>query len=239
MRLVPGVLYLPPVTKTVRVPSAFRPLFERAEDQVSTMFSRLSMEPERGAIHIDQDRYVLMRAESLYLAWFETMAAGLGAEAAYDFIYNTARAIGRADAESFAQRLNVIDGVEKLSAGPVHFAHAGWALVHIIDDSSPSPDRDYFLHYVHPNTFESEVLELHSRTLAAPGCYFSAGYSSGWCSAAFGLEVHGREIQCVRAGGGACEFVMGVADRLDELAERACESCAVPRTPSSPSPPRT
>ncbi len=135
-------------------------------------------------------------------------------------MYNTARAIGRADCKAFCERLGVTDGVARLASGPLHFAHAGWAFVTIHDDSAPAPNDSYFLHYDHPNTFESEVLAKRGRKVDAPACLFSAGYSAGWCSEAFQLEVHARELQCTACGHGRCQFIMAPADKLDGHASR-------------------
>jgi predicted hydrocarbon binding protein len=207
--------------KSVRVPPQFEPPFAQAEQHVEKLFSEFHRRPEQGTLHIGTERYVLMRAESLYLTWFDAMAETFGEDAAKDFIYGTAREIGRSDSNAFSERFGLTEGVERLSAGPVHFAHAGWAFVDIQDDSVPARDDAYFLHYFHPNTFESETAQKRGRKLAHPGCWFSAGYSAGWCSAAFGVEVHGREIQCLAAGGDACEFIMTVRDKLDEGEARA------------------
>jgi hypothetical protein len=201
--------------KFVRVPAAFEPVFARAEAFVERLFATMRREPERGTLHIGEDRYVLVRAESLYLTWFDAMSESFGDEAARQFIYNTAREIGRTDSRVFAERLALSDGLDRLSSGPVHFAHAGWAFVDILPDSAPATDERYFLHYYHPNTFEAEVVRQKGRRLERCGCFFSAGYSAGWCSEAFGLEVHGRELRCVGAGEDECEFIMAPFDRLD------------------------
>jgi hypothetical protein len=198
-----------------RVPEPFRPIFEKAEIFVQRLFSNVVRKPEQGTIHIGDERYVWIRCESLYLSWFERMAAAFGEEAARDFIYNTAREIGHSDSEAFATRMHVRVGVERLAAGPIHFAHAGWALVDILADSAPATDDTYFLHYYHPNTFESEVSRKRGQKANSCICHFSAGYSSGWCSSAFGIEVHGREIRCTARGDDACEFIMAPLDNLD------------------------
>lgn len=203
-----------------RVPEPFKPIFDKAETYVDKLFSDVVRKPEEGTIHIGGQRYVLVRCESLYLTWFDSMAASFGEEPAREFIYNTAREIGRSDSKEFAARLGVPKGVEALAAGPIHFAHAGWAFVDILGDSAPATDNNYFLHYYHPNTFESEVIKARGRKSDACGCYFSAGYSAGWCSEAFGLEVHGREIRCIARGESNCEFIMAPADRLAEHAKR-------------------
>ena len=201
---------------SVRVPAPMRPAFELAEALVKSKFEDLELDPSQGTIHVGGERYVLVRADSFYLGWMSALRGTFGDEAASGFIYNTGREIGRSDSTSFSQRLALTDGVARLASGPVHFAHAGWAFVEIFEDSVPAVDDSFFLHYVHPNTFETEVLRargLHSSTCA---CLFSAGYSAGWCSEAFGVEVHAREITCLARGDSVCEFVMAPEGRLDE-----------------------
>ena len=206
--------------KSVRVPPHFEPPFARAESFVQTLFADFRREPDKGTLHVGGDRYVLMRAESLYASFFDALAETFGEEVARDFIYNTAREIGRSDSRTFSERLGLTDGVDRLSSGPVHFAHAGWALVDILDDSAPAMDDSYYLHYYHPNTFESEVLKKLGRQLTSCGCLFSAGYSAGWCSEAFRVEVHGREIRCLSRGDAVCEFIMGPSQRLNGYQQR-------------------
>lgn len=202
--------------KSVRVPKAFEPPFERAEPVVEGLFAQFERTPSEGTLRVGGERYVLVRAESLYLTWFESLAETFGGEAAQEFIYNTAREIGRSDSAAFSKKLGVTDPLDRLASGPIHFAHAGWALVDILDDSRPAPDESYYLHYNHPNTFESEVARKSGKRLERPGCLFSAGYSAGWSSEAYRVEVHGREVRCVAAGDERCEFVMAPANRLDE-----------------------
>jgi hypothetical protein len=206
--------------ESVRVPAPMQPLFEQAEIYVSKLFETLVRHPEKGTVHVGDERYVIMRADSLFLAWFTALEQTFGAEIARQFIYNTAREIGRADSIAFANKLGLTDPVAKLSCGPVHFAHAGWAFVDILDDSAPAPNEEYFIHYYHPNTFESEVLRRRGEHPKECACMFSAGYSAGWCSEAFGVELHGRELRCVARGEDNCEFIMACADRLDGHEQR-------------------
>jgi hypothetical protein len=206
--------------KSAHVPAAFLPPFEAAEPFVERLFGQFSREPDKGTVRVGGERYVLVRCESLYLAWFEAMADAFGEDAARQFIYNTAREIGRSDATAFSERMGVTDGVARLAAGPIHFAHAGWAFVDILDDSAPSPDDSYFLHYRHPNTFESEVVQARTGKVERATCLFSAGYSAGWCSEAFSIEVHGREISCTSCGDDHCEFIMAPSSKLAECEAR-------------------
>jgi predicted hydrocarbon binding protein len=206
--------------RTANVPEPFVPPFEKAEEYVSRLFEDFKRQPEKGTLHISGDRYVLVRCQSLYVAWFDAMAETFGEQTAREFIYNTAREIGRSDSAEFSKRLGVTDGVERLASGPVHFAHAGWAFVDILPDSAPAMDDTYYLHYYHPNTFESEVLASLGRKVERCACLFSAGYSAGWCSDAFGVEVHGREIRCTARGDDNCEFIMAPVAQLDAHEKR-------------------
>ena len=81
-------------------------------------------------------------------------------------------------------------------------------------------DDSYYLHYYHPNTFESKSRPSWDASSEACGCLFSAGYSAGWCSEAFRVEVHGREIRCLSRGDASCEFIMGPSHRLSEYEAR-------------------
>jgi predicted hydrocarbon binding protein len=202
--------------KSVCVPRHFEAPFEKAEAFVEKLFSRLERHPEEGTIRVGEQRYVLIRAESLYHTWFQSLAETLGEDVAAESLYKTARELGRSDSAAFSAELNLSDPLERLATGPVHFAYTGWAFVEILADSVPATDDCYFLHYFHPNTFESEVVVKLGRILDRCGCLFSAGYSSGWCSDAFRIEVHAREIRCVGRGDASCEFIMAPAAKLDE-----------------------
>lgn len=202
--------------KSVKAPEPFKPLFDVAEQYVEKLFTEYQRVPEKGSLYLGSERYVLVRAESMFAALFEQLEQTFGDEQAQEFIYNMARIIGKADSKAFSESRNLTDPNEKLSTGPVMFAHTGWALVDIYDDSRPSPDENYFLHYQHPNTFESEVYKKKQMSTEHPICYFSAGYSAGWCSEAYGLELHAREVQCTAAGSDRCEFIMAPFDKLDD-----------------------
>lgn len=203
---------------TVRVPAPFVPLFDDAERYVREYFDRLNRAPEKGTIHVGDQRYVLVRAESLTVGFLEAMRDVIGEEEALRFWYRMARIIGREDARAFCAERNLVDGPARLSTGPVHFAFAGWARVEIDDRSRPASDDTYYLEYTHPNTFESESWLKSKKGSARPVCVFSAGYSAGWCSESFHLEVDAREVTCLAAGGSECRFVMSPEGKLDGYA---------------------
>ncbi len=83
--------------KSVRVPPPFEPPFAKAETFVEKLFGDFERRPDRGTLHVGGERYVLMRADSLYTSWFDALRDAFGDDAAREFIYNTAREIGRSD----------------------------------------------------------------------------------------------------------------------------------------------
>ena len=177
-----------PVLSTVSVPEPMVPLFQQAQDYVSRYFDQRRFDPTQGTIEIFGQRYMLVRAASMSVEFFDQIMrlyADKGEPEALavarSLLFDVAHAIGAADARNFHDRLELSDPIEKLSAGPVHFAHAGWSFVDISDESRPSPDEDFFLLYDHPYSFESHSWLAKGKRSEAPVCIMNAGYSSGWC----------------------------------------------------------
>ena len=105
-----------------------------------------------------------------------------------------------ADARQFHSRMGVDDPIERLSAGPIHFAHSGWAYVEILPESSPSPDDDFVIMFDHPYSFESDSWLRAGKDADFPVCIMNAGYSSGWCEASFDTPLVASEILCKAKG---------------------------------------
>ena len=128
---------MPPL-KTVRVPDGIAAPFAEAEEVVSRYFRLRKDDPEHGTIEIAGERYVLLRAASLSVEFFALVQdlygpgrEGDADEFARNILYDLAHAVGRSDAQNFHARMGLSDPIARLSAGPVHFAHAGWAFVEI------------------------------------------------------------------------------------------------------------
>jgi signal transduction histidine kinase/CheY-like chemotaxis protein len=120
--------------------------------------------------------------------------------------------------------MGLVDPIAKLSAGPIHFAHAGWAFVDIFPESNPAPDETFALIYDHPYSFESDAWVRAGKIREAPACTMNAGYSSGWCEESFGLTLVSSEILCRAKGDPVCRFLMGHPDRISGLVERYLSS---------------
>jgi signal transduction histidine kinase/CheY-like chemotaxis protein/predicted hydrocarbon binding protein len=217
--------------KTVKVPENIEPIFAQMEPIVSSFFSSRIFKPEQGTIEIGDERYILVRGAALSVEFFafvkRLFGAGRETEAndfARNMLFDFAHAIGKSDAESFHAKMHLDDPISRLSAGPIHFAHTGWAFVDILPESNPSTDKDYYLIYDHPYSFEADAWLRHKRSSDTPVCIMNAGYSAGWCEASFGLSLVTVEILCRAAGDHTCRFIMAppetIADRVEQYAKR-------------------
>jgi predicted hydrocarbon binding protein len=216
------------VLKSVKVPAPMVPIFEEAEKFVDKYFDSFYSNKLEGKISISGERYILLNAKSLRVNFAKNLSEAMGLsddmaqDAADNFLYILARSIGREDAKRFAAKQQVADPVAKLAAGPISFNYTGWAFVDIFPESKPSPDKNYLLIYDHPYSFECDAyLSVKGAQSVKPVCVMNAGYSSGWCSESFGMELDAKEIMCKAKGDPACRFVMGVKEKLAGYAEWA------------------
>ncbi|MFC1634962.1 hypothetical protein ACFL5Z_08980, partial [Planctomycetota bacterium] len=142
---------------TVNVPEQFLPLFEKAQEYVGRYFGLKKEDPSKGTIEIFGERYILVRAASMSVDFFDTVMNLYRSEGkeeavniARSILFDIAHTVGKMDARNFHKKMSLDDPIEKLSAGPIHFSHTGWAFVDIFPESSPSPDENYCLIYDHP-----------------------------------------------------------------------------------------
>jgi PAS domain S-box-containing protein len=209
------------VLTSVRVPEAFAPIFEKAQEYVQRYFSGVRFSPEHGTIGIADERYVLVRAGSLSVEFFDVVR-GLygdtrdeGVSVAREILFDLAHAMGLADARVFAEKMGVTEPIDRLSAGPIHFAYAGWAFVDIHPESAPAPGDDYVLYYDHPYSMEADGWIAAGRVADFPVCVMNAGYSSGWCESSFGIPLVASEITCRAKGDPHCRFIMAPPHRIE------------------------
>ena len=208
---------------TVKVPKQFEPIFQKAQDYVNRYFKNRKEDPSKGTIEIFGERYILVRAASMSIDFFETIKnlyKDQGEEEAFNvarqLLFDIAHAIGKQDAKNFHKKMKLKDPIEKLSAGPVHFSHSGWAFVDIFAESRPAPDESFYLIYDHPFSFESDAWLRSGKKSDFPVCVMNAGYSSGWCEESFGLPLVASEIMCKARGDSACRFIMAHPSKIKQ-----------------------
>lgn len=210
-----------PSDRVVEVPPESRALFDQAADTLHRYFARVDVDPAQAKIAVESERYVLIRASALSVNFLDALAhlyADRGEREAIaigrGLLFDLAHTIGIHDARCMHEKLGHEGPLEKLSAGPVHFAYTGWAKVVIKPESQPSPDDDFCLVYEHPYSFEADSFIRAKRTTEGPVCIMGSGYSSGWCEESFGLELTAVEGTCRARGDRACAFVMAPPHRI-------------------------
>lgn len=205
------------------VPEQLLETFARAQNNVENYFNQIVMEPNQGKIMIAGNRYILVRADVLSTDFFDLIKTNYPSidndeifRAAGKSRYELSKVIGASDAKVFKEKMNLQDPIDRLAAGPIHFAYAGWARVNIFESSRPTSDENFYLEYEHPNTFESDSW-IKNGGYHRCTCYMSAGYSAGWCTQSFALDLDAQEVTCRSKGDSKCVFVMGRPHRLQEF----------------------
>ena len=212
---------------TVIVPEAFKAIFDVAEANVKKYFSNVDSDPEHGEIIINGERYVLFRAAAIsyefldvFKEFYSNYPEDEAVQIANNFLFDIAHVLGKEDAKVFHQRMKLSDPLQKLSAGPVHFAYTGWANVEILPESNPNPDDTFLLKFHHHNSFEAQSWIKAKRKSEIPVCTMNSGYSSGWCAESFGIPLTTVEICCEAQGAKHCTFIMAPPHKIHEYLEK-------------------
>jgi len=208
--------------KSVKTPKNIEPIFTKAEKYVKGFFGKEKKIPNKGEIVINGERYILVRAKSMsvdFLDFIKKQYPGMNENEAFDaastLLFDMAHSIGKSDAKNFHKAMKVKDPISKLSSGPVHFAYTGWAFVDISPESKPTPDKNYYLLYDHPQSFEADSWISNKKKSKKPVCFMNSGYSSGWCEESFGIKLIAKEILCRAKGDKYCRFIMAPPDKID------------------------
>jgi two-component sensor histidine kinase/predicted hydrocarbon binding protein len=210
--------------ETVIAPEGIAGLFGAIEDKVDSHFKDFHFDPKSGEITIQGQRYVLFRSDSMSYEFLDVIkeryrdkseqeAASIG----INFLYDIAKVIGKKDALAFHEELDLKEPIEKLSAGPVHFAYTGWANVEIFPESNPVADDSYILKFQHHNSFEAQSWIKAGKKSDHPVCTMNCGYSAGWCEESFGIPLTTVELTCEAQGADSCTFLMAPSNKIEEL----------------------
>lgn len=212
---------------TVSVPEDMKPLFDFAQKKVGDYFRELKMDPAKGTIEINDQRYILIRASALsidFLSTIQKLYSDRGEEEALiigkNFLFDISHVIGTNDAKNFHSTMHLTEPIAKLSAGPVHFAYSGWAYVDILPESKPTADENFYLIYRHPFSFEADSWIRAGKKSDLPVCIMNSGYSSGWCEESFGMPLTAVEVTCKARGDEYCTFIMSPPSKIEAHLER-------------------
>ena len=220
--------------RTVIVPEPFSPLFGKVEKEIDEYFNEYNYDPVSGDISIYGQRYVLFRSDSLSHEFidfikerYQDVPESEAISIANNFLFDNAKVTGKVDALAFHKKLSLEDPLEKLAAGPIHFAYTGWANVEISPESNPTPDENFFLKYQHHNSFEAQSWIKAGKKSESPVCTMNCGYSSGWCEESFGISLTAVEISCEAKGDESCSFIMAPTDKIEDYVEEYVDLSSV------------
>lgn len=150
-------------------------------------------------------------------------------------MFDIGHVLGMEDAKVLHQKMKLKSPIEKLSAGPVHFAYSGWASVKIHPESKPVADENFYLKYDHPYSFEADAWIKNDIKSKLPVCTMNAAYSSGWCQESFGIPLSAVEISCRAKGDDTCTFIMAHPNKIEGLINKELKLKNIKFKPSIPS----
>lgn len=207
--------------KIVEAPKAFENYFDKVLPIFEKYYKEINLKPEKGSIHINGERYILMRSDVIsyqvfqsFLRLYKDKTKEEAFDLTSDLLFDFSHIMGYEDAKRFHEKMNVTDPLDKLSSGPTHFAFTGWANVEILEGSNPVANEDFFLQFRHKSNFEAEAWLRNNGGNDQNVCIMNAGYSSGWCSAAYGMDLTTVEVSCTATGDKHCEFIMAPPNRI-------------------------
>ena len=116
-------------TRTVDVPVEYQAQFLAVEKRISEYFNDLMIDPESGEITAQGQRYILLRTDTISHEFIDFIvdrysdqtpeeAVSIG----NNFLYDNAKVFGKNDASAFHQKLGLSEAIDRLTAGPIHFA---------------------------------------------------------------------------------------------------------------------
>ncbi len=212
------------MVKTVEAPPELHPLIEEIEKKYEEVFaSHLEFRPEESRIRLLGKDVMFIGLRAVAIDLKDELDRVLGEQGRNLLIYRLGQSFGRSEAERLIPQLGVEGLPARLAAGPIWAAFSGFVRVRLLPGSVLEPNENYFLFYEHPNNFEAQLWKDEGRTSQEPVCFFNAGYSSGWCSVASGLDLDAEEILCEAKGDPVCRFIMFPSSRRMEYMERVDE----------------
>lgn len=209
------------MSSTEQPSQQFQRLYARSRSHVAQWFELGREDSSPAPVELLGERYVLVRASSLSVEFFETIAALYPPDCrpeaervARQLLFDIAHSLGKQDARNLHRKLQLESVTDRLAAGTLHFAQCGWASVHVLPESSPTSDEAHYLICDHDHSFEADAWLAAGRKAEFPVCVMNAGYASGWCEATFGVELVSQEIMCRAKGDAVCRYIIAPPARL-------------------------
>lgn len=222
-KLVDLELELHKESKIVTAPNAFHEIIDNTLVKVLTFHNDPKRLLHKGSITISNERFVMMRAESISFDFIKTVEQFYQSknkmeafQLSSSLLYDLSNVLGREDAKKIKSKLKLKDKLEHLAAGPIHFAFTGWASVEFLPECNPVPNENFFLKFIHHGSFEAQAWINKGKSSEHPVCVWNAGYAAGWCAESMGIELVAVELECEAMGHKNCLFIMAPPDKIEE-----------------------
>lgn len=207
--------------RAAEVPPELLSFFEKAKDSAKDYFDKLQLNPGRGRVEVDRDRFVLARTDSFSFVLRRVLEEIYGDHGSDQLLYSFGKAVGRTEAEKFFTRFAITDPMEKFGFGPTYFSFSGWAYVNLLYPTNPVADESFLLLFANQQSFEAEGFQAERKLTQKPICHITAGYMTGWCEQSFGIPLETRELFCSAKGEGLDLFIMTHRKRILAAADNA------------------
>ncbi|MHA1781416.1 MAG: V4R domain-containing protein [Candidatus Thorarchaeota archaeon] len=212
------------MVKTVEAPPEMHTLIDMIEQKYEELLkTELVFKPEISRIELLGSEAMFIGLKAIAIDLKDELDQVLGEAGRNLLIYRLGQSFGRSEAERLLPKLGLEELPARIAAGPIWAAYSGFVRVRLLPGSVLEPNDNYFLFYEHPNNFEAAHWLKEGRKATEPICFFNAGYSSGWCSVASGVELEAEEILCEAKGDKACRFIMFPRSKRMEYMERIDE----------------
>ncbi len=212
--------------RAAEVPPEMLDVFEKAKESVKAYFDGLHVNPGRGRVEVDRDRFILARTDSLAFVLRGVLEEIYGDHGSDQLLYSFGKAVGRTEARKFFDRFGLQDPMAKFGFGPTYFSFSGWAFVNLLYPTNPKPDETFLLVFANQQSFEAEGFQAERKTTQKPICHITAGYLTGWCEESFGIPLETRELFCSAKGEGLDLFIMTHRKRILQATENALKLIA-------------
>ena len=222
-RLVELEMELHQESKVVDAPDKFKALIDSTLVKVVEFHNDPKRILDKGTITINDERFVMMRADSISFDFIKTVEQFYKSKNKMDafqlsssLLYDLSHVLGREDAKRMKEKMEITDELEHLTVGPIHFAFTGWAKVEFLPECNPVPNESFFLKYIHHHSFEAEAWKNKNEKSEHPVCVWNAGYAAGWCAESMGVELVAVELECEAMGHDNCLFIMAPPDKIED-----------------------
>ena len=166
----------------------------------------LRFAPEAGQIWLDDQRMVLLHAETMGSLRQELIET-LGRDRARGVITRMGHASGRRDAQFVRRMMPNASDTELLELGPQLHTLEGIVSAKALTMEIDIARGIFAGEFVWDYSFEAAVHSAIYGIEAEPACWMQVGYASGYCTELMGRSVLCREVECVAKGDSRCLIV--------------------------------